>query len=96
MLHTLTDPQAELIRNHLVTLAARTKTLLVSHPDESLCTRLSVDAELLLALWDTLCEDTAEPAEADDLVDVIKELQGRLPQGAALTIQIPPLRHDRG
>ena len=95
MLHTLTGQQAALIRNHLVTLVARTETLLVSHPEETLCSRLEIDAKALLATWDSLCEDAAEPAERDDLVDVIAELQGRLPGGAALTIQIPPLKPDR-
>lgn len=95
MLHTLTDPQAQLIRVHLETLVARTASLVVSYPENSLCTRLSVDSKALLDLFSTLMTDQQEPAQADDLVDVIYELQGRLPKGAAVTIQIPPLKYDR-
>lgn len=94
MLYTLTQTQVDALRTRLSVASARSATLLVSYPCDTLCARLSVDAQSTLAFFDDSIADTAEAPDADDLVDVIAELQSRLPRGASLSIQIPPVRHE--
>lgn len=96
MLYTITQDQLDKIRNYLATVRDRAFRLSSKFPDESLCTRLAVDSESAFNDFELMACSASGPPDADGLVDVIAELQGRLPRGTSINIMIPPLRHDRG
>jgi hypothetical protein len=94
MLYTLTQDQTEAILKGLHTSCIRTTTLAVRDPNDTLACRLEADAKALLALFES-CTATGTGSVEDGLVDLIGEVQARLPTGTAITLMIPPTRHAR-
>jgi hypothetical protein len=94
--YILTQAQFEAIRDQLKTASERCKALEQSPLEErNLRSRLAHDSESLFNYFVNAVGGQTDEPDNDGIVDIISELQGRLPRGTAVTLLIPPSRHDR-